>query len=85
MQSPKSDTPTPRPPRPQGRVAHQRIPIQQEGNVLWELVGGGDAWFVERIAPSGVERFSYDAFEASEDGQRLANSLNVALARTPKS
>lgn len=83
MQNQKSASQT-RPSRPPGRVTHQRILIQQEGEVLWELVGTGDAWSVERTDPSGGERFSYDAFEASPDGQRLANSLNVALARTPK-
>lgn len=84
MQPPRSDARIDRSLRQQGRVARQRIPIQQEGDVRWELVGAGDVWFVERIGPSGVERFSYDAFEASAEGRRLANSLNVALARTPK-
>lgn len=83
MQNQKSASQV-RPARPAGRVAHARILIQQEDDILWELVGVGDAWFVERTSPTGAERFSYDAFEASADGQRLANSLNVALARTPE-
>lgn len=84
MQNQKTDT-TPRSTaRPHGRAAHRRILIEQDGASCWELVAVGDAWFVERTGPSGVERFDYESFEASADGQRLANSLNVALARTPK-
>jgi hypothetical protein len=83
MQNENPDMPPLRTPRPQGR-AQRRILIEQEGDVCWELVGAIDAWSVERTDPSGVQRFSYDAFEGSADGQRLSNSLMVALARTPK-
>jgi len=65
-------------------AARQRILIAREGETQWDLVGAGETWFVERVGPEGVEQFVYDVFEISDDGRRLANSLNVALARTPK-
>ncbi len=83
MQNENPDNPPHRTSRPGART-QRRILIEQEGDVCWELVGASDAWSIERTDPSGMQRVSYDAFETSEDGQRLSNSLMVALARTPK-
>lgn len=71
-------------PSPDALTPALRIAIDQEGETRWELVGGGPVWMVERIGPAGEERLPLEAFEATEDGRRLANSLTVALARTPQ-
>ena len=61
----------------------RRIVIHRESTAQWELVCDGNSLCVEHITPSGRQRHSLEAFEASVDGQRLANSLTVALARAP--
>ena len=61
----------------------QRVHIHAENGVTWELVGGGPSWLVVRSSTAGEETFTLEDFEQSKEGERLANSLTVALARTP--
>lgn len=63
--------------------AMRRIPIHRESDTQWDLLCDGVALSVECTSPSGRERLTLEAFEASPDGQRLANALTVALARAP--
>ena len=59
------------------------MPIHRDERGAWDLVFGATAFFVEFAGPTGVRRFTLEQFEASPDGQRIANSLTVAIARAP--
>jgi hypothetical protein len=61
-----------------------RLPIHSDERGAWNLVVATGRLFVEFAGPSGVRRFTLEQFEASPDGQRIANSLTVALARAPQ-
>jgi hypothetical protein len=68
----------------QPRLKHaDRLPIHRDERGAWDLVFGASACFVEFISPSGIRRFTLEQFETSPDGQRIANSLTVAIARAP--
>ena len=74
------------PPRPSQSQLQRwdRLPIHRDERGAWDLVLGASAFFVEFVSPSGIRRFTLEQFEASPDGQRIANSLTVALARAPQ-
>lgn len=60
-----------------------RLPIHRDEHGVWDLVVAASGLAVEFASPAGVRRFTLEQFEASPDGQRIANSLTVALARAP--
>ncbi len=60
-----------------------RLPIHRDERGAWDLVVAREGLSVEFAGPTGVRRFTLEQFEASPDGQRIANSLTVAIARAP--
>jgi hypothetical protein len=60
-----------------------RLPIHRDEHGVWDLVVAAGGLAVEFASPAGVWRFTPDHFETSPDGQRIANSLTVALAGAP--
>jgi len=71
-----------RTPRSRSRLP-DRLPIHRNEQGAWDLVVAAGRLLIEFAGPSGVRRFTLEQFEASPDGQRIANSLTVALARAP--
>ncbi len=60
-----------------------RFPIHSDELGAWDLVVTSKGLSVEFAGPTGIKRFTLEQFEASPEGQRIANSLTVALARAP--
>ena len=60
-----------------------RLPIHRDERGAWDLIVAAGGLCVEFASSTGIRRFTLEQFEASPDGQRIANSLTVALARAP--